>query len=69
MTLPDERYRAVRNARQFLRSLIDPKQTPKVPLAIRRQASRVLRHFPGPCDMLIISEAVPNLLQHDDETL
>lgn len=51
MTLPDERYRAVRQARQFLLALLDPKKTPKVPRAIRQRAGDALRHYPGEYDM------------------
>lgn len=56
ITLPDERYRAVRYAREFLRDLLDPKATPKVPSHIRRQAYWVLRHFPGESDMMAVSD-------------
>ena len=55
MTLADERYRAVQNARNFLRDLLDPKKTPKVPLTVRRQARSVLKHFPGEYDMEIVA--------------
>lgn len=61
MTLPDERYRAVKYARDFLRSLLDPKQTPKVPRAVRQQAGRVLRHFPGEYDMERTAKKVPSV--------
>lgn len=53
MTLPDERTRAVHSARTFLRSLLDPKETPRVPRATRQWASRVLRHYPSPVDFAI----------------
>jgi hypothetical protein len=46
MTLPDERLRALHYARDLLRGLLDPKQTPRVPREVRRWASRVLRHYP-----------------------
>ena len=46
MTLPDERYRAVKNTQQFLRDLLDPKKTPRVPRTVRLQARTVLKHFP-----------------------
>jgi hypothetical protein len=51
MTLPDERYRAIRNTREFLRSLLDRKKTPRVPLNIRKSAYACLRHYPGEFDM------------------
>jgi hypothetical protein len=61
MTLPDERYRAVRYARQFLQELCDPKKTPGVPKIIRSQASGILRHYPGDWDMNRVAEASPDV--------
>lgn len=52
MTLPNERYQAIQNTRKFLRSLLDPKQTPKVPRWIRREAYYCLKHYPGDCDWM-----------------
>jgi hypothetical protein len=46
MTLPEEEARAIAQVRTFLFSLLDPKQTPKVPKAVRQQARRVLKHYP-----------------------
>jgi hypothetical protein len=51
MTIPIERSWAVDNAREFLRSLLDPKKTPRVPAEIRRNARSVLKHFPNEVDM------------------
>lgn len=61
MTLPDERYRAVTYARDFLRSLLDPKQTPKVPRKVREQAYRVLRHFPADYEMELTAKKCPSV--------
>jgi hypothetical protein len=63
MTLPDERYRAVRYARQFLMDLCDPKKTPGVPKVIRSQASSILRHYPNDWDMTRAAEATPEVFQ------
>ena len=51
MTLPRERYNAAVNSRAFLLSLLDPKQTPRVPKQIRLQAYQVLKHYPNPLEM------------------
>lgn len=51
MTLPDERYRAVNNVREFLRDLLDPKKTPKVPKWIRKEAYYRLKHYPSSWDI------------------
>jgi len=47
MTLPDERYRALKWAEQFLQDLMDPSKTPRVPRTVRQQARTILRHYPG----------------------
>jgi len=51
MTLPDERLRALRSAREFLLALLTPSETPKVPRSVRQWASRVLKHYPGQYDL------------------
>jgi len=63
MTLPYERYRAVNNAREFMYALLDPKQTPKVPKAVRQWAHRALRHYPLPYEMKIAAEKAPDLFE------
>lgn len=40
--------------------LTDPKKTPRLPLAIRKQAMYCLRHYPTDFDMQIISEREDN---------
>lgn len=65
MTLPDERLRALHQAREFLRDLLDRQKTPKVPLWIRREAYYRLKHYPMP--MEIDQLASHPLLGGDDE--
>ncbi len=60
MTIPVERTRAVLYTRDFLFDLIDPRKTPKVPRAIRQQASRCLRHYPGIYDLLEAAKRAPS---------
>lgn len=48
MTIASERTRAVNYTRDFLRDLLDPNKTPRVPTYIRDQAHRLLRHYPWP---------------------
>lgn len=67
MTLPDERYRAVKMARQFLQELMDPQKTPKVPAIIRSQARGVLRHYPSDYEMNRAAEASPDIFQTEME--
>jgi len=47
MTVPSERLLAIVNARRFLRDLLDPKKTPRVPKEYRTRAYWCLRHFPS----------------------
>ncbi|NDD53484.1 hypothetical protein EBZ39_06355 [bacterium] len=61
MTLPYERFRAVRAAKEFLGDLLDPKKTPKVPKELRRRALFVLRHFPLDHEMDRATELAPEL--------
>lgn len=51
MTIPIERSRAIRQTREFLRALLDPKRTPRVPSKIRQEAYWCLRHFPSDLDI------------------
>ena len=44
MTMPCERTRAVNNTRQFL---VDLQSDLSAPDAVRKEASRCLRHYPG----------------------
>lgn len=57
MTLPSERYRAVRYTERFLLELCNPKLTPRVPKRIREQARSLLRHYPSSYDMERAGEA------------
>ena len=46
MTTRSEELRTIGQVREFLRELLDPKTTPKVPATIRDKARRLLRHYP-----------------------
>lgn len=62
MTTPDERYNALVYARDFMRALQDPKETPRVPMDIRKWASRCLRHYPNEPFYDILREKAPDIL-------
>lgn len=62
MTLPSERYRAILRAKNFLRDLMDPKATPKVPRWIRTEAYYALKHFPHEHEVEHLAEASPDIL-------
>ncbi len=59
MTLPDERYRALKCGKQFLYDLLDSKKTPRVPKSVRRQALHVLRHYPDDFHFELIAKQLP----------
>ncbi len=62
MTLPDERYRAIRQTRQFLIDLQDRTVYPRAPRAVRAEAYRLLRHYPGDYDLERLAEKSPNVI-------
>lgn len=69
MTLPDERYRAIKMAEQLCRDLLDPKKTPRVPGDIRRRAYGVLRHFPEEYYLSMLAEARPDIIERRGEPI
>ena len=61
MTMPDERFRAVLYAEEFLRALSDSNITKRVPKEIRQRARGILRHYPNTWDMQQVAEASPHV--------
>jgi hypothetical protein len=68
MTLPDERYRAVKWAEGFLQRLAGG-QIARVPKAVREEARSILRHYPGSWDMQRAATAAPEVFQERMEDL
>jgi hypothetical protein len=69
MTLPDERYRAIKAAEAFMADLMNPKKTPRIPKSIRARARAVLRHYPSGWDLKQLEVAAPHILQEEMEPL
>ena len=69
MTLPDARYRAIRQTRQFLIDLCDRTVTPKIPRAVRGEAYRMLRHYPSDYDLDRLAEKAPDVIIKEMEPL
>jgi hypothetical protein len=67
MTMPSERARAINYAREFLRDLLDPKKTPRVPREIRVRAYRVLRHYPWSLYVEQLAKKCPDILEVEKE--
>jgi hypothetical protein len=62
MTLPDERYRAIKQGKKLLEELCDPGRTPRVPSLIRDRARAALRHYPMDYEIDTLAEKCPELL-------
>jgi hypothetical protein len=60
MTVPFERTRALLQAKQFLKAMLDPKQTPKTPRWMRGKALALLRHYPGMWELELVNKALPD---------
>lgn len=65
MTLPCERTSAVLRTEKFLIDLRDPKKYPRVPKAVREEASRLLRHYPSRYNMEYIEDSFEPLKDLD----
>lgn len=68
MTLPDERYRAVKWAESFLSRLAGG-GIPRIPKAVRGEARSILRHYPTSWDLKRIEQAAPEVMQERMEDL
>ena len=62
MTLPDERYRALKQGKKLLEELCDPGRTPRVPSLIRDRARAALRHYPQDWEIDSIAEKCHDIL-------
>jgi len=62
MTLPDERYRALKAGKKLLEELVDPGKTPRVPSIVRDRARAALRHYPQDYEIDLLAERNPDLL-------
>ena len=66
MTMPNERRMAVNNTRQFL---VDLQSDLSAPEAVRKEASRCLRHYPGEYYMEQAAEQAPGIFGEWDSEL
>lgn len=62
MTLPDERYRALKQGKQLLEELCNPSCTPRIPNLVRERARGALRHYPSDYELERMAEKCPDLL-------
>ena len=68
MTLPDERYRAVKNTMEFLIRL-SAGEYPRVPRRVQEEARGLLRHYPNTWDLQRAAEGAPTVFQERMEDL
>lgn len=69
MTLPDERYRSLVQTKRFLKELLSPHMTPRVPKIIRHRASALLRHWPDDYVLEDMTELAPQYFAKEMEPL
>lgn len=69
MTLPDERFRALKQSKKLLEELCDPGKTPRVPAIIRERARGALRHYPTDFDLDNIAKECPEILDAEQYSL
>lgn len=67
MSLPDEKYRALFKARNFLRDLLDPKKTPKIPKKVREEAYYALKHYPFDYDLEVLAKKCPDVIKKESK--
>lgn len=65
MTLPDERYRAVRWAERFLISIVQTRSG--LSDDMKQEAKRILHHFPSEHDLDRAAEKSPEIFQKQME--
>lgn len=66
MTLPDERYRALKQGKRLLEELCDPGRTPRVPGIVRDRARAALRHYPSEYELDRMAISCPELLDSQE---
>ena len=69
MTLPDERYRSIMQAKRLLEELCSPQLTPRIAAGIRDRARGALRHYPSEYDMMKAAQTSPDIFQERMEDL
>lgn len=68
MTLPDERYRSIKQTREFLWKLAGG-EFPRTPKVVREHAAGLLRHYPGEFDLKQLESYAPHVVQQRMEPL
>ena len=61
--MPDERARAVLQARDFLEELCSSEAMPGIPDTVRTQARHLLRHYPSRMELVRASRLCPAIFE------
>lgn len=69
VTLPDERYRSIMQAKKLLEELCSPQLTPRVAAGIRDRARGALRHYPSEYELQQLEQHAPHIVQERMEPL
>ena len=69
VTLPDERYRSIMQAKRLLEELCSPSMTPRVAAGIRDRARGALRHYPSEYELKQLEQFAPHIVQQQMEPL
>jgi len=56
LSSPSQKVGSIIAARDFLRRLTNPKEEPRIPREVRREAQALFRHFPPPAELKPILE-------------
>ena len=67
MTMPCEKKRSLIYAREFLRDLMDPRKTPRVPREIRKEAYYRLKHYPADYEIEKLAKKCPEILGDEND--
>ena len=62
MPLAQERTKSLLRTREFLLSLLDPKQTPHTPKSVRQEAQRLVKHFPSAKELCLLARGDGQIL-------
>jgi len=58
MTTTEQKVMAITLTREFLRDIINPKATPRVPKVIRTRARELMKHYPWGVDEVHIERGL-----------
>ena len=64
--MPDERTRSIIQTREFLESIAGGREGPCIPESVKREAYRLLRHYPDDWHLATVAREVPEFWADPD---